>query len=94
MTDSKGAPVRGLNTGERDGDDAPAIAKRLTMEVYRMLDSDGVYSCDRLSAFRDVLNGNSRVLFRCFQRPSNRIRRVLTWGYSVCGTPGTKNNFG
>jgi hypothetical protein len=42
MTDSKGAPVRGLNTGERDGDDAPAIAKRLTMEVYRMLDSDGV----------------------------------------------------
>jgi hypothetical protein len=39
MTDSKGAPVRGLNTG---GDDAPAIAKRLTMEVYRMLDSDGV----------------------------------------------------
>jgi hypothetical protein len=43
MTDSKGAPVRSLNTGEkiprkmRDGDDAPAIAKRLTMEVYRML---------------------------------------------------------
>jgi hypothetical protein len=43
MTDSKGAPVRSPNIGEkilhkmRDGDDAPAIAKRLTMEVYRML---------------------------------------------------------
>jgi hypothetical protein len=39
MTDSKGAPVRSPNIGEkilhkmRDGDDAPAIAKRLTMEV-------------------------------------------------------------
>jgi len=43
MTDSKGAPARSLNTGEkilhkmRDADDAPAIAKRLTREVCRML---------------------------------------------------------
>jgi hypothetical protein len=43
MTDSKGAPVRDLNSGEKilhtmqDGDDAPAIAKRLTMKIYRML---------------------------------------------------------
>jgi hypothetical protein len=43
MTDSKGSPVRNLNTGEkilhkmRLGDDARAIAGRLTMEIYRML---------------------------------------------------------
>ena len=43
MTDSKGAAVRGLTTGEpvkhtmRPGDEAPAIAKRLTLEIYRML---------------------------------------------------------
>jgi hypothetical protein len=42
MTDSKGAAVRNSHTGEpftqmRLGDDAQAIAKRLTMEVYRML---------------------------------------------------------
>jgi hypothetical protein len=36
-------PVRGLNTGEkvvhkvRDGDDAAAVARRLKMEIYRML---------------------------------------------------------
>ena len=43
MTDGKSAPARSLNTGEkilhkmRDGDDAPAIAKRLTREVCRVL---------------------------------------------------------
>jgi hypothetical protein len=43
MTDSKGAAVRDLNSGEKIqhemqlGDDARAIASRLTMKVYRML---------------------------------------------------------
>ena len=43
MTDSKGAAVRNLNTGEKTlhkmkpGDDGRAIANRLTMEIYRML---------------------------------------------------------
>jgi len=43
MTDGKSAPARSLNTGEkilrkmRDGHEAPAIAKRLTREVCRVL---------------------------------------------------------
>jgi hypothetical protein len=50
MTDSGGARVRSLNTSEkmlhkmRDGDDAGAIAKRLTMEIYRMLRGEAVQS--------------------------------------------------
>jgi hypothetical protein len=43
MTDNKGAAVREMHTGEKYlqkmqlGDDAPAVAKRLTMGIYRML---------------------------------------------------------
>jgi hypothetical protein len=43
MTDSKGAPVHDLNSGEKIlhkmqlDDDATVIAKRLTMKIYRML---------------------------------------------------------
>jgi hypothetical protein len=43
MTDSTGAAVRDSHTGEaythkiQLGDDAGAIARRLTMEIYRML---------------------------------------------------------
>jgi len=43
MTDSKGAPVRDLNSGEKflhkmqPGDDARAIANRLTTKIYWML---------------------------------------------------------
>jgi hypothetical protein len=43
MTDSTGAAFRAIGTGEkithtmRLGDDPAAIAKRLTMEIYRML---------------------------------------------------------
>jgi hypothetical protein len=43
MTDSKGTPVRDLNSGEKvthklaAGDDAAVIARRLTMKIHRML---------------------------------------------------------
>jgi hypothetical protein len=55
MTDSGGARVRSLNTSEkmlhkmRDGDDAGAIAKRLTMEIYRMLRGEAVQSATGLN---------------------------------------------
>jgi hypothetical protein len=50
MTDSKAASVRNTNTGEKIlhkmnfGDDASAIAKRLTMEIYRMLRGETLQS--------------------------------------------------
>ena len=43
MTDSKGVPVRKTQSGDKyihkmkDGDDARAIASRLTLEIYHML---------------------------------------------------------
>jgi hypothetical protein len=43
MTDSKGAPVRESQSGDtylhkmKPGDNAEAIANRLTLEIYRML---------------------------------------------------------
>ena len=53
------------------GDDAPAIAKRLTTEIYRMQRGETAQTAtvvqprNQLSAFRDVLNA-IRVLFRRF----------------------------
>ena len=71
MTDSKSAPVRSLSTGEkilhkmRDGDDAAAVARRLTMEIYRMLrdgaDDDGLWRGAQLSGVGSGL----KISLRC-----------------------------
>jgi hypothetical protein len=43
MTDRAGVPIRGMNNGEKfqhklaAGDDTAAVARRLTMRIYRML---------------------------------------------------------
>jgi hypothetical protein len=50
MTDSKGVAVRDLNSGEKithkmvAGEDAAAIAQRLTMRIYRMLRGEGEWA--------------------------------------------------
>jgi hypothetical protein len=46
MTDSKGAPVRNSHAGEKythkidKASDAPGHAKRMTLQIYRMLGGD------------------------------------------------------